>query len=584
MADVYTLDLAATWIWGSATSWVGNVPNAADNAFITVAPLSLSLNTDGGDQAITDLTSLSKLRIGDSRTLTCTGDVLFGDGSELYDEDDGGSEGAGDGTQVLEIGDSFRIGEIQSAGAAGTVSSTPHRLTDGAATFQADSVSTDDWVFIYADGGGTGGSYAIASIDSETQLTLATAPGASSGDVHYEVRNEGTGDIENFQGWIKLTADLDNIAQCGAGMGSVLTWLKDIGDVRRWRHLWIAAGVQIVPHHCGAQTTNKGRFRMDAGSALLHSLAVDSLLLYPEWNVAEKPLNIAADATIRGLCIGFNLPSGGATEEIDLGAGGIYITSALAQFNRGIQLWIDSDDDATRAHTYIISGTVTVSAGRYQIVARKNTGGQTGHTVRLDGGFTAPVLAFENFHNDGSELTLELNSDVHLGELIQGATCIKTLALTLKLTSGTLTITETLDLLGTKLTGTVSGTGAKLELAPAGSTLTVHANGQTFGDVTARAGDIAFTAGDSMAVSGEFEATDAAIASTVDGSSAALVLSQEGVATGGSFKDIDCSGGHRITALNSEDLGGNTNIRFVNTVGQCYMECGARLDAAIRIN
>lgn len=569
MADITATPVAADFVWGNTISWVGPaVPGAADNAFITVEPLSMRVNTAGGDRACTDLSNLSKLRIGDSVELACSGDVLFRDGSELYDESAAGTEGSGDGSQVLEIGDSFRIGEIRSSGVAGTLSSSPHLLTDATATFSSDGVTTADYVFIYEDGGGTLGSYAITSIDSETQLTLATDAGASSGDVHYQIRKKGTGDIENFKGWIKLTADLDNGTACGVNMGSVLSWNKLTADVRRWRHLWIAEDVEIRPRQCGAQTTNKGRLKMDAGSALLMELLYDHLFLYPEWNDAEPPFNIADDATIQAMSVNVNLPSGGATEEIDLGGGGTYITSALTTLERGVRLRLDSDDDASRAHTYVISGAVTVTAGRYNLAAIKNTGGQSGHTVRLDGGFTAPVLAIENWPNDGAAMTLEINSAVRLGELLQGATCLKTLAFTLKLTGGTLTITDTLDLLGTKLTGAVSGTGTKLILDPtAGATLTVNANSQSFGDVSCCKGDIELTASDTMAVTGRFTALGSRFASTTGGTSTALTLSQDGRAVGGSFKDIDCSGGNRLVAYGSKDLGGNSNIAFYGARG-----------------
>lgn len=66
----------------------------------------------------------------------------------------------------------------------GTTSNTGNTLTKSGATFQTSGVTAGrDYVYISAGAGVTVGTYGISSVDSETQLTLDSAPGNSTGDV-----------------------------------------------------------------------------------------------------------------------------------------------------------------------------------------------------------------------------------------------------------------------------------------------------------------------------------------------------------------------------------------------------------------
>ena len=68
--------------------------------------------------------------------------------------------------------------------ATGTTSNSGNTLTKSGATFITSGVTAGrDYVYISAGAGVTAGTYGITSVDSETQITLDSAPGNSTGDV-----------------------------------------------------------------------------------------------------------------------------------------------------------------------------------------------------------------------------------------------------------------------------------------------------------------------------------------------------------------------------------------------------------------
>lgn len=89
------------------------------------------------------------------------------------------------GADDLALDPSFtNVAEIY--GTTATTSNTGNTLTDAGATFVTSGVTTSNYVLITSSSG-TLGHYQITSVDSETQLTLSQAPGASTGNVAYRI-------------------------------------------------------------------------------------------------------------------------------------------------------------------------------------------------------------------------------------------------------------------------------------------------------------------------------------------------------------------------------------------------------------
>ncbi len=108
----------------------------------------------------------------------------------------------------------------QITGTTATTSNSGNTLVDSGKTFITSGVVAGrDYVYV-SSSSGTTGVYTILSVDGETQVTLGQAPGASSGNVTYEIttgRNYGIG------------TNMKNVGSPGVLPGSLTTGHRDIG-------------------------------------------------------------------------------------------------------------------------------------------------------------------------------------------------------------------------------------------------------------------------------------------------------------------------------------------------------------------
>jgi len=127
------------------------------------------------------------------------------------------------GAQSIALAPAF-TNVAQITGTAATTSNTGNTLIDATKTFVTSGVVAGrDYVHITSTSG-TAGIYEITSVDSETQLTLGQAPGASSANVSFQI---ATG--QNFS----VGTNLKGAGAPGAFPGGYSTGYMDIGAVQR---------------------------------------------------------------------------------------------------------------------------------------------------------------------------------------------------------------------------------------------------------------------------------------------------------------------------------------------------------------
>jgi len=140
-----------------------------------------------------------------------SGDDQLGDGSSgsPYRTIQKGIDELGANESCILVNDSDYILEELESGTAGVWNTTNKTLTDAAATFQTNGVTSGDNVFY------DGNAYKIVSVDSQTQVTCTAAPAGNPANVSYSVGDQyaynvvmsnANGDVD-YNYWLTLKSE-----------------------------------------------------------------------------------------------------------------------------------------------------------------------------------------------------------------------------------------------------------------------------------------------------------------------------------------------------------------------------------------
>lgn len=146
-----------------------------------------------------------------------------------------------------------------------TTANAPNTLTKAGATFITSGVTAGrDYVNITSTSG-TAGVYGISSVDSETQLTLDLAPGASAGNVSAQITVG-----RNFA----IGTNLQALGSPSAFQGAYTTSYVDIGGVQR--RIDVPAVGNVRSGTTYDNTLKTGTLAVPAVSNVLLGIAVDA--------------------------------------------------------------------------------------------------------------------------------------------------------------------------------------------------------------------------------------------------------------------------------------------------------------------
>jgi len=221
-----------------------------------------------------------------------------------------------------------------------TTANAPNTLTKAGATFITSGVVAGrDYVNITSTGG-TAGIYGIVSVDSETQLTLDLAPGASSGNVSAQItvgRNFGIG--TNLQG----------LGTPGAFQGGYTTGYNDIGAADRRIDVPAVGNVR-------------------SGTSYDNSLKTGTLAVP---SVANVLLGVAVDATT-------GTYTGPATTDVKVGVTYGASLGSTGTYN-GSDRWTDPGESNVRSGTaYKANSTTNNKTGTLSVTGGGGSGKSAG--------------------------------------------------------------------------------------------------------------------------------------------------------------------------------------------------------------
>lgn len=451
---------------------------------------------------------------------------------------------------------------------------------DGASGYPqaGDDVTHDNGKAINVVDDAACASLTVGATTADTRLVLPEPGGqtlAVSGNVTIGANGNVFGDIgfTAAMSYLRVGGNLSLNASCNIkdmraiwwvleGTGNTLTWSDATGGNRIVRRLRFASGARYNgpsanPSYLGEVMGTKGAWlKIDSDVQLSGDMSSLQLRIY-----SDNPyLRLADETSFVDVADDFAI----TIEAVRLYAHGVYGAQSLVNIDLGGAWTVTAYVmfSATPSETYHWRRRLRVhnTAGDALLVIHNLaptmvvTGLVDADTIQLSAGNgLSPKLEAQGW----------IGCDTLLAKMYTGA---GTVTPELILTSGAVVVRKALTAYTSEAGPaiadmTISGSGAPLVVRPVSAGCVLLPDGESVHLVRLDRGLAKLTASDTLVVPGDFTALAARLATTVGATTAALTLTQPGVAVGGTLTDIDASGGAPLVAYGPESISNCTNVK-----------------------